>query len=89
MKNLFALVIIICFIFPFNSSAQSGRIKKRKKVTKKITPLPKKSTKKVAKYSDYVNKNSKTDKGLFNVHETKDKFYYEIPDKLLNKGIRE
>ena len=85
MKNLFSAALIICILIPLNSSAQSGRIKKRKKAAKKITPVTKKNTKKVPKYSDYVNKNTKTDKGLFSVHETKDKFYYEIPDTLLNK----
>ena len=85
MKNLFSVALIICILIPLNSSAQSGRIKKRKKAAKKITPVTKKKTKKVPKYSDYVNKNTKTDKGLFSVHETKDKFYYEIPDTLLNK----
>ena len=85
MKNLFSVVLIICILIPLNSSAQSGRIKKRKKTAKKSTPVTKKKTKKVPKYSDYVNKNTKTDKGLFSVHESKDKFYYEIPDTLLNK----
>ena len=85
MKNLFSLVIIICISISLDSSAQSGRSKKRKKIAKKITPVIKKNITKVLSYSKFVNKNTKTDKGLFSVHETKDKFYYEIPDKLLNK----
>ena len=76
MKNLFSVALIICILIPLNSFAQSGRIKKSKKAVKKITPVTKKNTKKVPKYSDYINKNTKTDKGLFSVHETKDKFYY-------------
>ena len=42
MKNLFSVALIICILIPLNSSAQSGRIKKRKKAAKKITPVTKK-----------------------------------------------
>ena len=46
MKNLFSVVLIICILIPLNFSAQSGRIKKRKKAAKKITPVTKKKHKK-------------------------------------------
>ena len=45
MKNLFSVVLIICILIPLNFSAQSGRIKKRKKLLKKLHQLPKKTQK--------------------------------------------
>lgn len=87
MKNYFLLVVILCISISQNSPAQSGRIKKKRKVAKKVLPLSNQKSKKGSQYVDYVNKNTKTDKGLFSVHELNNKFYYEIPDKLLNKDL--
>ena len=49
MKNLFSVALIICILIPLNSSAQSGRIKKRKKAAKKTKRKAAKKTKKKAK----------------------------------------
>ncbi|WP_299056611.1 zinc-dependent metalloprotease [uncultured Polaribacter sp.] len=49
------------------------------------TATAKKSKQK--KYSDFVKKDTKTDDGLFKVHENKNTFLYEIPKKLLNKEM--
>ncbi len=87
MKNYFLLVVILCISISQNGSAQSGRIKKKTKVAKKVLPVSNQKSKKGSQYIDYVNKNTKTDKGLFSVHELNNKFYYEIPDKLLNKDL--
>tara|TARA_B100000787_G_scaffold159892_2_gene138484 strand:- start:66975 stop:69416 length:2442 start_codon:yes stop_codon:yes gene_type:complete len=85
MKKLFLIALIICISIPSNISAQSGRIKKKRNSKKKITNLTAKN--KLPKYSDFVNKNTKTDTGLFTVHKTKDKFYYEVPNKFLGKEL--
>ena len=87
MKNYFLLVVILCISISQNCPAQSGRIKKKRKVAKKVLPLSNQKSKKGSQYVDYVNKNTKTDKGLFSVHELNNKFYYEIPDTLLNKDL--
>ena len=87
MKNYFLLVVILCISISQNCPAQSGRIKKKRKVAKKVLPVSNQKSKKGSQYVDYVNKNTKTDKGLFSVHELNNKFYYEIPDKLLNKDL--
>ena len=88
MKKLFIIVMIACISIPLNISAQSGRIKKRKNTKKNITSATvKKPKKKAPKYADFVNKNTTTDTGLFSVHETKDKFYYEVPNNLLGTEL--
>ena len=90
MKKLLILLVLIAFILPLESFSQSGKIKKRrqsKKNAKTAQKTPKQTKNKAKKYSDFVNKNTKTDDGLFKVHETKDKFYYEIPNNLLNKEM--
>ena len=91
MKKLALIAMMLCIAIPTSSIAQSGRVKKKRNKKKKgkevVAPKPKPKKKKTAKYSDFVNKNTKTDKGLFDVHETKEKFYYEIPDALLGKEM--
>ena len=87
MKNYFLLVVILCISISQNCPAQSERIKKKRKVAKKVLPVSNQKSKKGSQYVDYVNKNTKTDKGLFSVHELNNKFYYEIPDTLLNKDL--
>ena len=83
--------MILSFVIPSTIDAQSGRVKNRKKSRKKakkevVAPKPK-PKKKTPQYSDFVNKNTKTDEGLFSVHETKNKFYYEVPNDLLGKEM--
>ena len=78
MKNYFLLVVILCISISQNSPSQSGRIKKKRKVAKKALSVSNQKSKKGSQYVDYVNKNTKTDKGLFSVHELNNKCYYEI-----------
>jgi len=46
-----------------------------------------KDEKKEKTFEDIIGKEAKSDEGLFTVHEVEDKFYYEIPDSLLNKEM--
>lgn len=81
MKRLLLIALTLSMAIPTDSIAQRRKSKKNKKnqTTQISKPKPKKKT----GYASIVNKNTKTDKGLFDVHETKGKFYYEIPDKFL------
>lgn len=36
------------------------------------------------KYSEVITKDAESDEGLFNVHKVDDKFYYEVPESLLD-----
>lgn len=83
MKKLIVLSLLIAFAIPTRTNAQFWK-KKDKKVT---TTLPKQKSSKTKKYSDFVKKDTKTDKGLFRVHENKDNFLYEIPKAHFGKEM--
>lgn len=86
MKKILLLTMMLFVALPTSMDAQ--RKKRKKKNSKEVvTPKPKPKKKKTPQYSDFVNKNTKTDKGLFDVHETKEKFYYEVPNDLLGKEM--
>ena len=90
MKKLLLFSLIFAFYFPTEMNAQSARVlkkRKNKKQNNKEVSIPKPKKNKIPKYSDFVNKNTKTDDGLFKVHETKEQFYYEVPKKLLGKEM--
>ena len=80
MQRLLFVLLTIFFISPNLTYAQRKSKNKQEKTGKK-------SPKKTPKYTDFVNKSTKTDEGLFKVHETKEKYYYEIPKVLLNKEM--
>ena len=53
-----------------------------------MTKKKKKDNKEASKpktYKDIITKDAVTDKGLFDVHKVKEKYYYEINDSLLRK----
>ena len=57
---------------------------------KEAAPQTRKETPKkggIKDYSKVITKNAKTDKGLFNVHYLDKKYFYEIPDSLLNREM--
>lgn len=88
MKKIILFSLVTSLLFTSDLFSQSGRIKlKKKNKTEKNTETktPKKS--KTPKYSDFVKKSTKTDDGLFKVHENKDKFLYEIPNSYLGKEM--
>ncbi|NVJ89750.1 MAG: zinc-dependent metalloprotease [Flavobacteriaceae bacterium] len=83
MKKILLLSLIAAFIIPTSIHAQ--RRKSKKKKTEQTTPKPQKS--KEPSYNTFVNKKTKTDDGLFKVHNNKDKFIFEIPKSLFGKDM--
>ena len=83
MKNLLQYAIIFVFFLPIETLAQRKKEKNKKREETAITI--KKS--KAILYTDFVNEGTKTDKGLFKVHENKQKFIYEIPKLYLGKEM--
>ena len=83
MRKLTLFLIILVFTIPSEINAQRKKSKAPKKET--TTEVPEKS--KTPKYSDFVNSKTKTDEGIFNVHETKETFIYEIPKAFLGKEM--
>lgn len=85
MKQLLLIAMLLCIAIPTDATAQRKKPKKNAKNAKTVPVV--KPKKKGPQYSDFVNKNTKTDKGLFDVHELKDKFFYEVPNDLLGKEM--
>ena len=83
MKKLFLFLSLFAFLF---SSALVAQRTKPSKKNKKQTSVQKPKSK-TPTYSDFVTKDTKTDDGLFKVHETKEKYYYEIPNHFLGKEM--
>ncbi|PQJ81218.1 zinc-dependent metalloprotease [Polaribacter glomeratus] len=83
MKKLLLFSLILALSFPSEINAQ--RKKSKKNQTEETTPKPEKS--KTKKYSDFVTKKTKTDDGLFKVHNTDNTYIYEIPKTLFGKEM--
>ncbi|WP_341221834.1 zinc-dependent metalloprotease [Polaribacter atrinae] len=79
-KNLLFYFILFLSI---STTVEAQRKKSKEKITEQTTS--KKS--KTPKYSDFVNKDTKSDDGLFKVHTNKDQFIYEIPKSYLGKEM--
>ena len=60
---------------------------KRVKITKQKNRQKKKKDSKEKKYEDIVTDDAITDKGLFDIHQVDDKYYYEIPDSLFGREM--
>jgi len=50
-------------------------------------PAPARATTGPKPYKDVITDKAKTDEGLFKVHKIDDKYFFEIPDTLLNREI--
>lgn len=74
IKKNYYLFILLAFL-AINLQGQDKKSKNDKKEKKEKT------------FDDIIGKDAKSDEGLFNIHEVKDKFYYEIPDALLGKEM--
>ncbi|MCI2227660.1 zinc-dependent metalloprotease [Polaribacter sp. MSW13] len=82
MKKLLLFSLIIAFYFPSETNAQRKKSKKNQTTNVKTT-----QKKKTPTYSDFVKKETKTDEGLFKVHETNNTFMYEIPKSYFGKEM--
>ena len=84
MKKILLFSLLITFCLPTEIQAQRRKSKKSKQTTQ-TAPKPKKS--KTAKYADFVKSSTKTDEGLFKVHQNKNKYLYEIPKTHFGKEM--
>ena len=67
---------LICLLLSLNLAAQ-------KPTTKEDSKKPKKEK----TFEDIITKEAITDKGLFNIHKVKEKYYYEINDTLFGREM--
>ena len=75
--------MILAFTFPTEMNAQKK--KSKEKNTEETATKSQKS--KTPKYADFVTKKTTTDEGLFKVHNTDNKFMYEIPKTYFGKEM--
>ena len=78
MKNKLSYLIVLISLVCFQINAQNPS-ENDKKDSKKTT--------KPKNYNDIITKDAVTDKGLFDVHKVKDKYYYEISDSLFGREM--
>ena len=83
MKKLLLFSLILAFSISPQANAQKKKSKKDKK-TAQVAPKPKKSK---PSYKTYVNSKTKSDVGLFHVHNNNGKFIYEIPKSHFGKEM--
>lgn len=89
MKQL-SLSFLLSFIllFSFQAEAQTKKNKKNKASQETASAPPESKKQSVIKpYDKVITKDAITDNGLFKVHRIDDKYYFEIPDSLLNKDM--
>ena len=88
MKKFFILTTLAAFILvPSVSFAQSKRKKDKKKAEVAAVVPEKKPEPAIKEYSKVITKNAISDPGLFTVHKVDKKYFYEIPNSLLDKDM--
>jgi len=75
---LFSVALISCSGSKEASNKQSAKQKKKASATSKNGIKP---------FSEVITKDAKSDEGLFSVHKVDDKYYFEIPDSLLEREV--
>ncbi|MDG1775023.1 MAG: zinc-dependent metalloprotease, partial [Flavobacteriaceae bacterium] len=85
-KNLQYLLFSLLVIGSISNS-EAQLFKKKAKAKAPTEAKPKIDKDAPQPYAKVITKEAKTDKGLFDVHQIKDKFFYEIPDSLLGREM--
>ncbi|WP_439649293.1 zinc-dependent metalloprotease [Lentiprolixibacter aurantiacus] len=88
-RHIIKITTFILVAFMAGPQAQAQLFKKKKKAKTEASAKPNGNGKKdkIQPYSKVITKDAKTDKGLFDVHEVDDKFFYEIPDSLFGREM--
>ncbi|WP_445456814.1 zinc-dependent metalloprotease [Flavobacterium sp. HNIBRBA15423] len=79
--------LFLLILLSFNSAYSQFWKKKQPKKTETVTSLEKKKEAKIKDYQSVITKEAKTTSGLFKVHKVNDKYFFEIPNNLLNKDM--
>ena len=87
MKKFFILTAATSLLLiPATQFAQSKK-EKQKKTETTVVATKKKPETTIKEYGKVITKDAKSDDGLFNVHKVDKKYYFEIPNKLLDKDM--
>ncbi len=85
-RLLFILLIGAMAITPAEAQKSKKKKKKKKGATEAEKPKKKKDEK-IKPFSEVITKDAISDEGLFNVHKVDDKYYFEIPNNILDQEI--
>ncbi|MDR2954547.1 MAG: zinc-dependent metalloprotease [Prevotella sp.] len=89
-KKSFTIVLLL-IAGTLGSNAQIWPFKKKKKEEKKEAAAPAAKPAAPASglkaYDEIITKEAKTNKGFFDVHKVKDKYYFELPDSIFERDI--
>ena len=88
-RHFIKITAFLLFAFMAAPQAEAQLFKKKKKAKSEAAAKPNGNGKegKIQPYNKVITKEAKTDKGLFDVHEVDDKFFYEIPDSLFGREM--
>lgn len=86
VRSLFLLLALSCTVL---ATAQKKNSKNEKADTTKtpVPPAASRSSSGPKSYKDIITSKAKTDDGLFKVHKLEDKYFFEIPDSVMNREI--
>lgn len=87
LKQTIIRLLILFFVFGISVDVQAQKKSKKKKKAEAAAPKPKPKKGEILPYDKVITKKAKTDEGLFKVHFLDDKYFYEIPDSLLNREM--
>ncbi|QCX39694.1 zinc-dependent metalloprotease [Aureibaculum algae] len=79
------IVVVMALLTASCSSSKEASKSKAKAAQTAKKPPAKKGA--IQEYSKVITKEAKTDEGLFKVHELDEKYFYEIPDSLLEREM--
>jgi hypothetical protein len=86
-KNLIITIVLFLGFISISANAQGFYVKKpEKKQAAKPAAKPASETG-LKPYQEIITKDAKTSVGFLTTHEVKRKYYFEIPDSLLNRDI--
>ena len=86
MKKFFILTAIVAAMLV--PTAQFAQSKKKKDKNAAVIPAPEKKPEPTIKeYSKVITKEAVSDQGLFIIHKVDKKYFFEIPNKYLDKDM--
>jgi hypothetical protein len=84
--NFSLMALLVLGLLPLTTQAQKPDNVKPE-MTPDTTKQESKDKNKKKTYSDFVNDSTKSMAGMLTVHETDDKYYFELPDSLFGRDI--
>ncbi len=85
MMRIIKLLTLLVFAATITTSCGSQKPSKKSATAGAEKKKPKKGG--IQPYTKVITKDAKSDEGLFTVHQVEDKYFYEIPDSLLNREM--